>query len=235
MKSLLTPSTALTAFAAVGLAIATSLTAAKPADAFSLSIDPKYGSTENTGVTANLNFTFTQQGNNVLVNLNMTNTSSGGVNGSFVGVTFDGLDGLTLGNYSAGSSNFSKLWNGVTLSGGGFGTYDYGISTPRNSFEGGNANGGLYAGQSALVSFVLSSNTTLNAATVESGFLSGFQSGALRAAARFQQVTGAVGTSDKVAGGISNSAAVPEPTTMAGVALAGAGLAAYRRRRAAAK
>ncbi|MDX2240545.1 MAG: PEP-CTERM sorting domain-containing protein [Leptolyngbyaceae cyanobacterium bins.302] len=32
-----------------------------------------------------------------------------------------------------------------------------------------------------------------------------------------------------------NSAAVPEPTTMAGIALAGAGLAAYRRRRAAAK
>jgi len=30
-----------------------------------------------------------------------------------------------------------------------------------------------------------------------------------------------------------NSAAVPEPTTMAGIALAGAGLAAYRRRRAA--
>jgi len=32
-----------------------------------------------------------------------------------------------------------------------------------------------------------------------------------------------------------SSAAVPEPTTMAGIALAGAGLAAYRRRRAAAK
>lgn len=32
-----------------------------------------------------------------------------------------------------------------------------------------------------------------------------------------------------------NSAAVPEPTTMAGMALAGAGLAAYRRRRAATK
>ncbi|MDX2230306.1 MAG: PEP-CTERM sorting domain-containing protein [Leptolyngbyaceae cyanobacterium bins.349] len=32
-----------------------------------------------------------------------------------------------------------------------------------------------------------------------------------------------------------NNAAVPEPTTMAGIALAGAGMAAYRRRRAAAK
>lgn len=35
--------------------------------------------------------------------------------------------------------------------------------------------------------------------------------------------------------GSGSSAAVPEPTTMAGIALAGAGLAAYRRRRAAAK
>lgn len=35
--------------------------------------------------------------------------------------------------------------------------------------------------------------------------------------------------------GSGSSAAVPEPTTMAGIALAGAGLTAYRRRRAAAK
>ena len=35
--------------------------------------------------------------------------------------------------------------------------------------------------------------------------------------------------------GSGNSSAVPEPTTMAGIALAGAGLTAYRRRRAAAK
>jgi hypothetical protein len=51
--------------------------AVKPAEAFTLSINPTNGSTENTGSSALLNFNFVQQGSNVLLNLGIKNTTNG--------------------------------------------------------------------------------------------------------------------------------------------------------------
>jgi hypothetical protein len=219
--------------AAAGITLLSSIGAVDPAQAFSVSISPdacpvSKCSTENTGATTLLDFTFTQSGNNVLLNLGINNTTNGTVGlgatqATLVGVAFDLISGVSLSavNYDAGSSGFTKFWNNAALN--PFDTFDVGISPNRQSFAGGNPKDGLTAGQTTLVSFLLTGNN-LNAATVESSFLSGFSNGSLQVAARFQQVN-AGGGSDKVLGGVietgTPSEAVPEPTTILGVAAAG--------------
>lgn len=231
------PSPSLALSAAAGLAIASSMLASNPAQAFTLSINPQYGSTNKnasgvigTGATASLDFDFEQSGNNVWLNLTMTNTTNGtagmGATGStLVGTAFDLISGVKVSQY-VGSGGFTKLWTAAagdsydtpSLSGnaqlgnGGikaFGNFAVGASPERNSFNGGNPTSGLTAGNSTIVKFLLTSTTTgtaLNAASVESLFQAGFTSGSLNAAGRFQQVTGAGSdfTSDKVfAGGVT--------------------------------
>ncbi|MGI0486323.1 hypothetical protein ACN4EK_12855 [Pantanalinema rosaneae CENA516] len=225
MKRALSASLPLSALAA-GVALTASLAMAKPAEAFTISFNPQFGSTENTGATADLNFNFVQEANNLVrLNLNLTNTTNGTVglgatSATLVGFAFDVVSGVTFNSFSAGSSNFTKSWQNVALQ--PFGTFDLGVSTPRNSFAGGNANNGLTAGQTTMVSFLL--NSSLSAAQVESDFLAGFTNGTLGAVARFQQVN-AGGGSDKVLGGVtSNSEAVPEPATILGAIAAGGAL-----------
>lgn len=199
------------------------------AQAFTLAIDPQFGSTENTGSTAKLNFDFVQSDSNVLLNLGMTNNTNGTVGlganqSSLVGVAFDIVSGLNVSLQSSNGSNFTKLWKNVSLP--PYGTYDVGISTPRKSFAGGNANLGLKAGESATVSFLFS-GTNLNAKILESAFLSGFKDGSLSVAGRFQQVDVGAG-SDKVSGGIVQPPPpkkVPEPSALLGIlAVGGMGL-----------
>jgi hypothetical protein len=218
---------------AIGVA-ASSIAFANPAQAFNVSISSNACpfstcSTENTGASALLNFSFAQHGNDVLLNLGVTNTTNGTVGlgatqATLVGIAFDLANGVSTSasGYTAGTSGFTKFWSNVSLN--PFGTFDVGISPPRNSFAGGNPTTGLTAGQTTLVSFLLRGNN-LNAAAVESSFLSGFTDGSLRVAGRFQQVN-AGGGSDKVLGGVvpsgeTPSAGVPEPTTMLGAAVAG--------------
>lgn len=227
--------------ATVGLSLAA---LPNSAQAFSLSIAPQYGSTENTGASALLDFNFVQKGSDVLLNLGMTNTTNGkaglgATQATLVGVAFDTIAGVQASAVS-GNSNFTQLWTNVDLSPSNqFGVYDVGVSTPRNQFEGGNANGGLKAGESTLVSFLFK-GSNLNASTVESSFLKGFQSGDLRTAARFQQVN-AGGGSDKVAGALippiisepgtpDHAAGVPEPGSILGMLAAG-GLLFGRKKR----
>ncbi|MBW4419590.1 MAG: PEP-CTERM sorting domain-containing protein [Myxacorys californica WJT36-NPBG1] len=203
------------------------------AQAFSLAIDPQFGSTENTGSTAKLNFDFVQSGSSVLLNLGMINTTNGIVGlkateSTLVGIAFDTPDtvsGVSL--QSPNGSAFTQLWQNVSLQ--PFGTYDVGISTPRNSFEGGNANQGLKAGKSATVSFLF--NTTLDATALEKVFLEGFTNGSLRAAGRFQQVDVGSG-SDKVRGGIIQPPPVqkvPEPSALLGILTMGGVLLGHKR------
>lgn len=242
MKSVLSNMRSLSLVAGIGACLATSMAVVNPAQAFTLSFNPQNGSTENTGATADLDFSFLQEGNDVRLNLNIANTTNGtaglgATQATLVGLAFDVLQGLTVKSYSAGTSNFSKLWRNVDLSPSNqFGTFDVGVSLNRNQFEGGNANGGLRAGRNAAVSFLFS-GVGLNASAVETLFESGLKDGSLRAAARFQQVN-AGGGSDKVLGGIvesgsesnpGNSAAVPEPASMLGLAAAGSALMAGKR------
>lgn len=229
-----TATLSLSVMAAVGMTLASSALMPSAAQAFTLSINPQFGSTENTGATATLDFDFVQQGNNVLLNLGIVNTTNGtaglgATQATLVGVAVDLLAGpVTSFAYNAGSSAFTNTYNNLNIP-GSFGSivFDYGIrSEGPGNFVGGNPQQGLTAGQSAVVSFLLSGSSALNAAAVEQSFFSGYSSGSLSAAGRFQQVD-AGGGSDKVLGGNPTpdnppSAAVPEPASMLGMLAAGA-------------
>jgi hypothetical protein len=208
--------------------------ASNPAQAFTLSINPTNGSTENTGASALLDFNFVQDGSNVKLNLGIKNTTNGSLGlgatqATLVGVGFD-LPSLVKSafnyntGYNAGTSAFTTLYQNAALN--PYGTFDVGIrSAGPGNFAGGNPQQGLTAGQSATVSFLFS-GTNLTASAVESAFKNGISNGSLDVVGRFQQVN-AGGGSDKVIGGLlpesggGNSAAVPEPTTMLGAIAAG--------------
>jgi hypothetical protein len=231
---------------AAGFAIASTLTAVNPADAFTLSINPNNGSTENTGSTALLDFNFVQDGNNVKLNLDIKNTTNGSAGlgataSTLVGVGLDLPSLISSFTYNSLNSAFTQTYSNVALN--PLGNFDYGIrSAGSGNFVGGNPQEGLTAGQSTLVSFLFS-GTGLTAQSVESAFFNGFQNGSLQAVGRFQQVN-AGGGSDKVlaslltdspSGGTTGGAAgAPEPTTMLGASIA-AGLVALRKRKKAAK
>lgn len=225
MKSLFSSSLPLSALA-VGMTIAASIAASNPAEAFTMSLDPSQGSTENTGSTALLNFNFVQDGSNVLLNLSIANTTNGSTGlgataSTLVGVGFDLPSVISSFQYKALGSTFTQLYTDASLN--PYGTFDVGIrSDGSGNFSGGNPQQGLTAGQSTLVSFLFSGNG-LTASSVESAFLSGINKGSLDVVGRFQQVN-AGGGSDKVLGGVvdgGSSAAVPEPLTVLGAVAAG--------------
>lgn len=189
---------------ATGLAIAASALMASPADAFTLYVDPFFGSAENTGATAKLDFDFEQSGSDVLLNLSIFNTTGdtrpketetdGASAATLVGLAFDLPDIAQSFSYSALTSNFTKLYENVAMQ--PFGTFDVGIrNSGSGDFTGGSPRTGLKTGQSATVQFRFQGD----AATLEQQFVAGFQSKSLTVAARFQEVDG--GGSDKVWGG----------------------------------
>jgi hypothetical protein len=229
-----------TCVATAGLAIASSLLTATQAQAFSLSVAPQYGTTNDigTGATATLDFNFVQSGADLLLNLGITNTTGtqttlgGATDSSLVAVAFDVLSGVKASVQSTAGSSFTSFWQNVGISGLHNG-FDYGISTPRHNFNGSDPKGGLYKNESTLVSFLLT-GSSLSAVQAESAFLTGFQNGTLKAGVRFQDVSGSnVGTSDKVMAAVSADAEpVPEPTTIAGMVMGLGSLVAARRKQA---
>lgn len=221
--------------AAAGLALASSTFTAAPAQAFSLYINPIYGSTENTGATALLDFKFVDTVQGVLLQLGIKNTTNGSAgrgatSATLVGVAFDLLSGVSApqSGYKPGSSTFTKYYTNPSIPGlNNNKPFTVGIrSAGSGNFVGGNPTAGLTANQSTSVSFLLN-GVTGTAAQVEQAFLQGFKDGTLKAAARFQQVEapGISGGSDKVMAG------VPEPTTIGGLLLGGCLLAKWRSRK----
>lgn len=222
--------------AAAGLALASSTFTAAPAQAFSLNINPRYGSTENTGATALLDFNFVDTVQGVLLQLRIQNTTNGSAgrgatSATLVGVAFDLLSGVSApqSGYNPGSSTFTKYYSNPSIPGlNNNQPFTVGIrSAGSGNFVGGNPTAGLTANQSTSVSFLLR-GVTGTAAQVEQAFLQGFKDGTLKAAARFQQVEGPgiSGGSDKVMGEV-----VPEPTTIGGLLLGGSLLAKWRSRK----
>ncbi|MBD2023169.1 PTPA-CTERM sorting domain-containing protein [Leptolyngbya sp. FACHB-711] len=216
----------------------------RPAEAFALSISPVFGSTENTGSTALLDFNFSQSGSDTLLNLGIANTTNGSAGlgatqSTLVGIGFDLPSIVAGGTYNPLASAFTQLYNdnasfitptnGATDEGAAdlspFGSFNAGIrSAGPGNFAGGNPQQGLTAGQSTTVRFLFSS---INAITLEQAFLSGFQNGSLRSVGRFQQVN-AGGGSDKVLGGIPTT---PIPTPALLPAALGMSAALFRKKK----
>jgi PEP-CTERM motif len=192
-----------------------------PAQAFSVNISPTVGSTENTGASASLDFSFAQSGADTWLNLGITNTTNGtlglgATQATLVGVAFDFPLNLAY-TYDPLSSNFTTVYDPASLP--PYGSFDVGIrSAGPGNFAGGNPSQGLNAGQSTTVRLTFAGQA---ASSLESSFQSLFATSSAQnplIVGRFQQVN-AGGGSDKVVG---TSEAVPEPTTMLGLAVAGA-------------
>jgi len=211
---------------AAGVAITSSVLAPSSAQAFSISFGSTSTSSNSlaTGASANVDFNFSQAGNNVLLNLNLLNTTgqipsfgAKATQSTLMGITFDLMEGLNVvANSYVGSSFFSNLVDNVSFkpfsnSGGNF---DVGIAH-NDKFEGGNTHGGLTQGLSSSVSFLLS-GTNLVANNLENAFLTGFQDGTLRIASRFQAVNAGAG-SDKLLGGILKPTVVVPPAVVPAV------------------
>ena len=254
--------------AAAGVAITSSFLMPSSAQAFGISFDSTSQSSNNpaTGASAFVDFSFTQSGSNVLLGLDITNTTgqsifgAGATQSKLTGVAFDLLPGLSVvSNSYTGSSFFPTLLQNVNFTpfSNQVGNFSVGVAD-NNNFEGGNANGALPQGGNTFVSFLLS-GTNLVAGTLESQFLAGFQNNTLQAAVRFQQVNAGAG-SDKLLGGTiigggdnggdnggdttggdnggdttggdnGGSTKVPEPGTVAALALMVGGLRVVRRRK----
>lgn len=223
------------ACAVVSGALATAALSAPAASALTLEINPDFGSSNDpaTGATALLDLQFSQQMNDVLLSIGITNTTNGTVAdgadaATLVGVSLDFIDGITSFTYNQlndPNAVFPTQFVPAELQ--PFGSFDIGIRSSGNgTFNGGNPQGGLLAQESTSVSFTL--QTMLTASTVESLFTAGYTSGDLRAAGRFQQVEGATFTSDKVLAGVQ-----PVPTPGAVLpALFGIATAAVRKKKA---
>lgn len=218
----------LTSSAMAATVAMTSTIATAPAQAFQISIDPSFNSTENTGASALLNFNFSQSGTNVKLDLGITNTTNGtrglgATQATLVGLAFDAGtfnlgNNVTFSSYDAKSSGFTKLWENPSLP--PYGTFDVGISPERNSFAGGNPQTGLTAGNSTAVSFLFNTtDPTFTASYISQQLENAFNSNnTVRIAARFQQVNVPNKGSDKVLRGPTQQ--VPEPATITASVLA---------------
>jgi hypothetical protein len=215
--------------------------------AVTVDIDPSFGSTESTGSTAQLIFSnFVASGSNISFDLQLHNNSPNPpFSTTFVGAAFDlpyyVIQNFNASMYDPNSTNFEDLWgpNGASLNlGGGPENYDIGIRSVlspdgivnvednASAFNGGNPQGGLAKTQSATVKFMYDTLIAgITAEVFETELLSGFTSGELKAAGRFQQVViteGGPETSDKVGGGIlpPQPNSVPGPLPLFGAAAA---------------
>ncbi len=210
------------------------------ARAFTFSFDESSDSsnTTPTGASATVDFRFINKDNNVLLELDITNTTditnfgAGATRSKFTGLGFDILDGLTVNvaSYDPGNPTYLPILK-LNDSLAPFGTFDVAI-LDNKKFEGGNANAALPEGTSTTVSFELI--TSVNASTLEAEFFDAFANGNLQAVARFQQVNAGEG-SDKLLGGTiipdGEYQEVPEPGAAGAMALLALGAITYLKKR----
>ncbi|MEQ9668474.1 PEP-CTERM sorting domain-containing protein [Coleofasciculus sp. G2-EDA-02] len=236
---------------ATSIALASSLVSANAAQALTINFDSTSTSTNTpaTGASAQVDFNFVDVADGVQLDLRLLNTTNqlatsfglGATDSEFVAFGFDLPDFISSYTYDSLSSPFTRLFADAEINGaGGKNVFDIGIRVAGSgTFSGGQTAAGLNSGESAQVSFFL--NTNDNAQAVEQGFANLFNGQEFRAVARFQSVDGLgfSGASDKLlVSTISNSdpgddgeVSVPEPGTLAGLALIGGSLAAARRRK----
>lgn len=213
-----------------------------------------------TGASAQVDFDFVDVAGGVQLDLTLLNTTgqssfgAGATNSDFVAFGFDVSDSISSYTYDYLSSSFTRLFGDASLNptvegdavisgAGGQNIFDIGIRVPNaqgnptaGGFQGGSPSGGLNPGESAQVSFFL--NTSDNAQAVEQAFANLFNGQEFRAVARFQNVNAGGGSDKLLVNRIPNGdpddngdVSVPEPGTLAGLALIGGSLAAARRRK----
>jgi hypothetical protein len=194
-----------------------------------LLIDPVNGSTENTGSTATLTFDFTEQGPDDYLSVIIENTTSTAIGSSLTAVGFELPDVLSLPlAFAPGgtSAYFDELTYDVSVSPGWLNAlngYDVMI-TSDGDFLGGNPNGAPRAGESQTVILNLG-DTGMTPSGLSDAFMNLYMArDGLHAIGRFQSVGPNGADSDKVGG------RVPEPATLALLALGGLALQARRRR-----
>ncbi|MGB9623581.1 MAG: PEP-CTERM sorting domain-containing protein [Phycisphaerae bacterium] len=194
------------------------LTAGLRAGPIVIHVDPVWGSTDNTGATAEITLTFSEIGAEDLLAVTVTNTTSAAIGSTLTAVGFEMPPWLNLAPaFAPGgtSSYFDRLTFNAAVSPGYLdapGGYDVMI-TSDGSFEGGNPRGGPTAGQSQTVTLTLG-DTGLTASGLASAFIDYYESLATHyAIARFQAVGPRGNLSDKVGGH------APEPATVLGFAI----------------
>ncbi|NEQ38690.1 MAG: PEP-CTERM sorting domain-containing protein [Okeania sp. SIO3I5] len=232
---------------AAGLAAGSSLIAAPSASAFTLKFEHSNGSTNNnpTGAYAKVDFNFSEVGNDVQLQLDVTN---GPVQSKLMAF---GLDwtlgdlatefGITATNNS-GNNFFKHIVLDDSLNGNTKvnGVNNQNLSdindiffSKNSNIDGGNPNGALEENKSTTISLTL--DTNMSATDTEQWFEDAFNNNTILAAARFQSVTSA-GLSDKLIGGLYEDlnsgprVQVPEPSSIAALAFIGGGMFLSRRR-----
>lgn len=212
--------------------IGASLLTVAPANAFTLIFDANQGSISSnnpaTAATAAFDFSFSQQGGNALLSLSLNNTTALDYGSTLVGFALDLGEAFT---YNSNDTAFTNTFTPVTFIPGKFGTYEFGARSGNGTFQGGNPQNGITAGNSATVEFIFE-NTV--AQDLEAAMAKGYEGGELRAATRFQQVGPQGKDSDFLSATfvprvppVQPPKPIPEPGLLLGlgaVAAAGAGL-----------
>jgi len=195
---------------------------------FSLFIDPRFGSTEHTGSTAQVEFDFGEQGGEDRLTLTITNTTPLAIQSHLTAVGFEiprtVLDPSVI-DLLASPGYFDVLTYDQTISPPWIDApdgYDL-VLTGDGSILGGDPQGAPRAGETTTVILTLG-DTGLSPEDLADSF----QQFYLQADDRFLigrfQVVGRVDDSDKVGGG------VPEPAALLLLMIGGAAVVANRRR-----
>lgn len=255
---------------------ATCILAPSAAQAFTFQIGPNSCSSQNastrpqigpdgcsndgepTGASVQLTFDFTQEGDDVWLNLGIINTTgteevasfgSGATEATLMGVAFDFASGVAFDSFEydpLSSGEIASIFTGEPHREFNFqpfsnqgrhrlGAFDVGIGT----FTGANPQGGLKAGKETQVQFSFSPSTagsSLAASEFAQAFEQEIRNGNLKVAARFQEVN-AGGGSDRLLGGqVLNGdrpTQVPEPAAIGALGLTAAGLGLLKKKQAA--
>ncbi len=194
-------------------AMAVTLAGAGPARAADLTllIDPSYGSTEYTGVTARVLLSFTEVGADDRLQVTLENTTPPAIGSALTAVGFE-LPGSWAATFAPGgtSAYFDQLQWDVSVSPGWLNAaagYDVMLTSDGN-FEGGSAQGAPRATETQSVTLSLG-DTGLTPAALAATFTAHYAGlPAPYAIGRFQAVGPDAALSDKVGGG------VPEPGSL---------------------
>ncbi|MBI3834512.1 MAG: PEP-CTERM sorting domain-containing protein [Planctomycetes bacterium] len=199
------------------------------AEGFDLVIDPSFGSTENTGSTADVHFEFSDDASGDLLTLTFTNTTPLSIGSRLTAVGLEvprWIINPTATTLIGPGTYFDTLTYNASIPPGWLnapGGYDLMFTADGEFLGGGSPVGAPQAGQSASIVLRLG-DTSLTPHDLSVGFQQFYNSQTDRfIIGRFQSIGPHGDGSDKVGG------SVPEPATILLIALGGVAFACRRR------